>query len=165
MYRRCEQYTLQNKHHLYLTSSTIVPWYCMLRKCDTYAFCGNVFQWSLFYRDIQTCHLYTLACRCLRFDKAKNNKDTETKGEKLVNIRLISWRRYFNWKDLCLKMLRTWIKKWWALLFPLSCVKFLYLSEDINSHHSLPSIPLVAARFIEKHKWLPTHSKVQSKTS
>ena len=57
------------------------------------------------------------------------------------------------------------MEKWFKVLFPLYSVKFLYLSEDSNSHKCFPLAPLEAARFTEKHKGLLRHPKVQSKIS
>lgn len=57
------------------------------------------------------------------------------------------------------------MEKWCQFLLPLYSVKFLYLSEESNSHQKVPSAPLEEAKFTEIHKGLLKHSNVQSKTS
>ena len=62
-------------------------------------------------------------------------------------------------------MFPTSMAKWCELLFPLYSVEFLNLSDDNNSHQSIPWAPLKTARFTEKQKGLLRHSNVQSNTS
>ena len=54
---------------------------------------------------------------------------------------------------------------WCELLFPTYSSGLMYMSEDNNSHQSLPSALLEAATFKEKHKGLLRHFKVQSRMS
>ena len=62
-------------------------------------------------------------------------------------------------------MFPTSMAKWCELLFPLYSVEFLNLSDDNNSHQSIPWALLKAARFTEKQNGLLRHSNVQSNTS